>query len=100
VCAEHGEQLEVATLAEPLHACEQDHVVGVESDHAGGHEDCAIARSLHQRARTSPASGGPALVIHVSHRAARCELAAPRPTSLYSIAPKTSPPIDESMFVS
>jgi hypothetical protein len=98
VCAQHGEQLDAATLVEQLHACEQDHVVGVEGNHAGSHEDCAIARSLHQSAQASHAPRALAIVRHVSDHHASGELAVPIATSLYLLAPKTSPPADALTF--
>ena len=90
-CGEHGEQLEAATLVEQLHACEQDHVVGVDGDH-GDHEDCAIARALQQSTQTSRF----ALFTHAAPLVSTasplaCVVLVPA-TALYLIAPKTSPP--------
>ena len=92
-CAEHGEELEAATLAEQLHACPDDHLVGVDGDASGEHADCAIARALHQSSATpsmwlhatvvGELVGAPALPdahdVHVD-------------SARYRFAPKTSPP--------
>jgi hypothetical protein len=91
-CGEHGEELEAATLVEQLHACEQDHLIGVEGDAGGDHEDCAIARALHQSAQTSRF----VLLAHLepiaSTTSAVTPIALTPVTALYRIAPKTSPP--------
>jgi hypothetical protein len=91
-CAEHGEQLEAATLAGQDDNCGQSHLIGVDSD-IGGHQDCDIARLLRTSTRTSQAP-----VLHV----ATIELATvqiiasverTRPVDVLRIAPKTSPPV-------
>ncbi len=90
-CNEHGETLEAAKLAEPLHACDQDHVVGVEGV-GGEHEDCPLARVLQQAAQTSRFAAAPILVPLVTRCDAVVARAHVRSTALYLIAPKTSPP--------
>ena len=90
-CAEHGEQLEAATLVEQLHACDQDHLIGVEGDD-GEHEDCAIARALQQSTQTSRYVVGPQLVPTVRDHAAAHPRNVAVVVALYLIAPKTSPP--------
>jgi hypothetical protein len=91
-CSEHGEQVDAATLVGDLHACDHDHLVGVESGHAGSHEDCAIARALHQSAQTSGFTHAPALVPLVTTTGATVVTSTARTRALYRIAPKTSPP--------
>jgi hypothetical protein len=91
-CVEHGEELEAAQLVEQLHACDQDHLVGVEGN-AGDHEDCAIARALHQSTQTSRFVTTPQLAPLVSERATFVQLDIQLVTALYLIAPKTSPPL-------
>jgi hypothetical protein len=91
-CGEHGEQLDAATLVEQLHACDQDHLVGVETDHGGDHADCAIARALHQTTQTSRIALPPQLVpVAAAHDALALATVA-HTSALYLIAPKTSPP--------
>jgi hypothetical protein len=90
-CGEHGEQLEAATLVDQLHACEQDHLVGVEGAD-GDHEDCAIARALHQTTQTSRFIAAPQLVPTVIDHDAVHHRDVVLPTAVYRIAPKTSPP--------
>lgn len=91
-CNEHGETLEAATLAEPLHACDQDHLVGVEGDGGGEHEDCPLARVFQQAAQASRYVAAPVVVSHVTRCDATVARALAPPTALYLIAPKTSPP--------
>ncbi len=97
-CGEHGEQLDAATLAEPLHACDHDHVVGVEGDSGGEHEDCPLARALQQVAQTSRVAAPPVVIAQVT----RCDAGVARElahsTALYLIAPKTSPPDQTHSF--
>lgn len=92
-CTEHGEELEAPELAEQLHACADDHLVGVEGDGGEHHDDCLVMRAMHQ----SGAAPGmwmplslvaevvlePALLVRAS---AHVEL------DRYRLAPKTSPP--------
>jgi hypothetical protein len=91
-CSEHGEMLEAATLVDDLHACDQDHLIGVEGEQGADHDDCSIARALQQQAalpeilvapQPAPTLASPHAVIVVAFAAA---------TDLYLIAPKTSPP--------
>jgi hypothetical protein len=91
-CGEHGEELEAATLVEQLHACEQDHLVGVDGDTGGDHADCAIARALHQSTQTSSFAVAPKLVPTVTTHAAAAPRTIALSSALYLIAPKTSPP--------
>jgi hypothetical protein len=90
-CPVHGEQLEAPTLASSVHECGDSHVVGVEG--GGEHEDCAIARAIHQSTQTST---GPTLT-HVAALALVFDQPAPTVTTvtsdLYRLAPKTSPPL-------
>lgn len=90
-CDEHGEQLEAATLVERLHACEHDHLIGIEGD-AGEHDDCVLLRGLHQSAQTSTYIVAPTLVPFVTTNDAPPSIAVAATTALYLIAPKTSPP--------
>ncbi len=90
-CGEHGEELEAATLVEQLHACEQDHLVGIEGN-AGDHEDCAIARALHQSTQTSSHVLATAVVAFVTNSDPAVVIDLAPATALYLIAPKTSPP--------
>jgi hypothetical protein len=92
-CAEHGESLEAATLAESLHACGDDHLVGVDGSGGEHHDDCLVLRALHQSS-AAPGTWLPPLVAAaelvsdpVPHVAAS-SLA----WSIFRLAPKTSPP--------
>lgn len=91
-CAEHGELLEAATLVDRLHACEHDHLIGVEGQLGSEHDDCTIARACHQSATPAQPLCAPTLVPAL----ATAEVAAVVPLAvtdeLYLIAPKTSPP--------
>lgn len=90
-CDEHGEELEAATLVEQLHACDHDHLIGVEGD-AGEHDDCALMRALHQSTQTSSYLIAPTLVPFVTTNDAMVPAPLAVTTALYLIAPKTSPP--------
>lgn len=89
-CDEHGHQIEAVELSERLHDCDQDHLIGVDSDDRE-HEDCAFARALH----SAPPSTWSSLTVAAVETHATTQ--APRPAlvvrSLYRIAPKTSPPV-------
>jgi hypothetical protein len=90
-CAQHGEQLEAAQLSGADDACGHAHFVGVDGS-STDHEDCAIARALHQ----SSAETKTFVTPEAPHVLASRELS-PRPivaiaSELYLIAPKTSPP--------
>lgn len=92
-CAEHGEQLEAAALAETLHDCGDDHLVGLDGNGGEHHSDCLVLRAVHQSS-AAPGMWLPPLVITAELVAATAPLIA-APTfaqSLYRIAPKTSPP--------
>jgi len=93
-CSEHGEELEAATLDGQLHACADDHLVGVDGDAGGEHADCAIARALHQNSAT------PSMWLHATIVALLVvdpvipvahDVRVERPR--YLLAPKTSPPV-------
>ena len=89
-CAEHGEQLEAAVLVGiQQHRCHDQHLVAVEGD-GGSHDECLIARALHQSA-TAPVTHH-AVTVETSHVDVALVLAAPSTTARYLIAPKTSPP--------
>ena len=92
-CDEHGEELEAATLAQALDACEHDHWIAVEDAGGGAHDDCAILRALHQSTETSRVYAAPVVTLFVTHTPAPppARLAVTR--ELYLIAPKTSPPV-------
>lgn len=91
-CAEHGEQLEAAHLAEALHACADDHLVGVDGDGGEHHDDCLVLRAMHQSSAAPDAWIAP--VIHAIET--ETTDLAPRAftiaRALYRDAPKTSPP--------
>ncbi|HEY5920523.1 MAG TPA: hypothetical protein VIV11_02580 [Kofleriaceae bacterium] len=91
-CAEHGEELEAAQLVDELHACDHDHLIGVEGDAGDHHDECAMARALHQSTQTSRFVSPPPLIAIVTRPAALVERSAEATTALYRIAPKTSPP--------
>lgn len=91
-CGQHGEELEAATLAGPLHACEQDHLIAVTSGPAGNHTDCAITRTLHQSTKASRTIAAPQRIVVTTSARAPIVVALAIATALYRIAPKTSPP--------
>lgn len=91
-CAEHGEVLEAATLVDPLHACDQDHWIGVEGQQGADHDDCTLARALHQSATSPPPLLACALVPTISSADATLAVPLASQSELYRIAPKTSPP--------
>jgi hypothetical protein len=91
-CGEHGEELEAATLAELLHACDQDHLIAVEGSEGGDHEDCAISRALHQSTHASPFIAVPVRLSEVTPTGAITAVQRWLAIALYLIAPKTSPP--------
>jgi hypothetical protein len=92
-CAEHGEEIEAATLSEHIHACGDDHLVGVDSDDDGEHEDCAIARARHQSSAT-PGMWLPVedFALAVVDRGGPAQHSAAASAALFRLAPKTSPP--------
>ena len=92
-CAEHGEEIEAAKLAQALDNCEHDHWIAVEGEEGGEHDDCAIQRALHQSTYASRGFVAPLIIAdiitHVAVPRDRVSIA----TELYLIAPKTSPPV-------
>lgn len=98
VCAEHGEQLELARVHAESHGCEDhacdaDHLGAATGDRGGDHEDCAILRALAQH---SAPSTGHTLAVAAT-KIAIAPVAPPRlvaiTAALYRVAPKTSPPV-------
>lgn len=92
-CAEHGEELEAAALADALHACDDDHLVGIDGSGGEHHTDCLVLRAVHQ----SSAAPGMWLPPPVLAAELVCDTSAPIAAasfapSLYRLAPKTSPP--------
>jgi len=90
-CAEHGEELETARLADALHDCGDSHLVGVTGS-AGDHADCEIARALHHggtRVEAVVVNSTVAVALTADPPRVRTASAA---VTLYRIAPKTSPP--------
>jgi hypothetical protein len=93
-CAEHGEQLEVASsTSHQDDGCGQSHLFAVDGDGGGKHQDCALARLLRTSTRTSEG-----LHLHVTTVAVVSVEVSPPLTSVRSadvilIAPKTSPPV-------
>jgi hypothetical protein len=92
-CSDHGEELETAKLAQALDSCEQDHWIGVEGDGGGDHDDCAIARALHQSARVNRGFVAPAITSIVTQHAATSPEDVALSRELILFAPKTSPPV-------
>lgn len=95
VCSEHGELLESATTSgASAVAQDREHAVWTASGQGGSaHEDCVIARALHQSGDTPRASGAPSCTTIVSSTAPPIEIARlPSADELLLIAPKTSPP--------
>ena len=93
-CNEHGEELELAPLAESVHACGDQHLIGVDGDaDSAHHDDCLLARALHQSGAAPDPT--PLFVPMLVEQPAptRVVLADARPATLYRIAPKTSPPV-------
>ena len=92
-CSDHGEELEAAKLAQPVDNCEQDHWIAVEGDGGGDHDDCAIARLLHQSARVASEFVAPAVTAVVTQHAAMSPADVAIARELILFAPKTSPPV-------
>lgn len=90
-CAEHGEQLEAAVLVGvQQHRCHDQHFVAVEGD-GGSHDECVIARALHQSATAHVTQH--AITVETSHDViVPPAVAASATIACYLIAPKTSPP--------
>ena len=91
-CGQHGEELEAATLAGQLDACDHDHLIAVTSGPSGDHADCAITRTLHQSTATSGTFAAPQPISLVISEGVQPAVAVARAATLYLIAPKTSPP--------
>ena len=92
-CAEHGEELEAATLAEAPHACADDHLIGIDGDAGDHHDDCVVLRALHQNG-AAPDGWIPPVLIAVENYVVVDALQSFAPAySLYRLAPKTSPPV-------
>ncbi len=91
-CSDHGELLEAATLVELLHACDQDHLIGVEGEQGSDHDDCTIARALHQSATPPAPVLAPVLTPVLAMADITATVGLARADELYRIAPKTSPP--------
>jgi hypothetical protein len=92
-CTDHGEELEAAKLAQALDDCEQQHWIAVEGDGGGDHDDCAIARALHQSARVASGFIAPAITSIVTQHAALSPADVAIARELILFAPKTSPPV-------
>jgi GMP synthase PP-ATPase subunit len=92
-CAAHGEQLEAANVAEALHACADDHLVGVDGDNGEHHEDCVVLRALHQSNSVPHAWAAPHVLALESLVIEPAQHANAVIRALYRIAPKTSPPV-------
>lgn len=91
-CGQHGEELEAATLAGQLDACDHEHLIAVTSGPGGDHADCAITRTLHQSTATSGTFAAPQPIAIVIAARPLALLALAPATALYRLAPKTSPP--------
>jgi hypothetical protein len=92
VCPEHGEQLETSKLAQLPIADGQDRVVATAVSH--GHDDCAIAEAM-TASGVVPATATLTTVLALVHFMPSRDVVfmAPRVSSSYRIAPKTSPPL-------
>jgi hypothetical protein len=90
-CPEHGEQLEAAVLVGvQQHCCHDQHLVGVEGN-GGAHDECVIARVLHQSATAHAAQH--AVAVETPPAVTLLPVVAtPTTVARYLIAPKTSPP--------
>jgi hypothetical protein len=91
-CDEHGNAHEAIELAELLHDnCDHDHFIAVDGD-GDAHEDCPIQRVLRQ----STALPGGWLPVQLVATATGARVTPPAialaTSTLYLIAPKTSPP--------
>lgn len=91
-CTEHGEQLEAAELAEALHACSDDHLVGVDGDGGEHHDDCLVLRAMHQSSAAPDAWIAPVLVALGTEPTDLAPRVITVARALYRVAPKTSPP--------
>lgn len=94
-CAEHGEELEAVDLVDALDACgacDHDHVIGVDGDDGGGHDECAAMRALHQHGASTASWTPPCVVARSTELATALPAQTHDERTLYLIAPKTSPP--------
>jgi hypothetical protein len=93
-CAEHGEQLEVATgIVGHDDGCGQSHLSAVDGSGSATHEDCAIARLLRTSARPSHIATLHVTAIELSLDARVETDERPRALDIIALAPKTSPPV-------
>lgn len=91
-CAQHGEEIDAVSLAGPVDACGDSHLIGVEGAD-GEHQDCEIAHALGQSAQTSNVVTFALLTVVVTLRADAPPHTPLLARDLYQIAPKTSPPV-------
>jgi hypothetical protein len=91
-CTEHGEQLEAAILDGHDDGCGQQHLIGLEGDKGGDHEDCSILRLLRTSTRASHVLDIHAATISIASVHTFVAVDRPRAVDLILIAPKTSPP--------
>ena len=91
-CNEHGEQLEAPELAEALHACADDHLVGLDGDGGEHHDDCLVLRAMHQSTSVPDLWLPPVFVAHEHVAPSLAPRSASIARALYRVAPKTSPP--------
>lgn len=91
-CSEHGEVLEAPRLVDLLHACDQDHWIGVEGQQGADHDDCTFARALQPTAPPAQPHLVSAAVATLGSADAPLTLPLASQGDLYRIAPKTSPP--------
>lgn len=94
-CTEHGEELEAVELVDVpggCEACEHDHVIGVDGDDGGDHDDCAALRALREHGARATTWVPPLVVSIATELAPALPRQTPAARTLYLIAPKTSPP--------
>lgn len=90
-CAQHGEQLEAVTLADPVGPSVDSHLVAVGGP-SGLHEECEVSAALHQVAHTSEHAWTIGVAVAVAPHVRPPTSVVPLARDLYRIAPKTSPP--------
>lgn len=91
-CAEHGEQLEAAELVEALHACADDHLVGVDGNGGEHHDDCLVLRAMHQSSAVPDTWIAPIVGAAETEPTDLAPHVITVARALYRVAPKTSPP--------
>lgn len=92
-CAEHGEELETPSLAEALHACNDQHLVGLDADSGGEHhDDCLVLRAMHESTALGDGWLPPAVALVETTPVTLTPRAVALAHALYRLAPKTSPP--------